>query len=230
MKDDYRPKKTSHAASAQPEDRNATALAILDAADAVLTEVGYEGLSVRAVGARAGLNNALVFYYFGNKAGLVARVLARYYERHLAALEHAMAGQGTLSERFHRLIDAYIDFIEANLRYPRLIQHQLVGPEDFRQQIQDNLAPLFAWTVCTLKGLAPAQGEQSARHIYVTISATVINYYTYGSVLGPMWDGDPLGEAALAERREHVHWVVDALLAHLDRGLFVEGAALTEQG
>ena len=201
----------------QPEDRNPTALAILDAADALLTEVGYEGLSARAIADRAGVNNALVFYYFGSKQRLVERVLARYYGRHLEALEGAMGREGTLRERFHALVDGYVDFIEANLRYPRLIQHQLVGPDAFREHIQRNLALLFEWTKKTLTGLAPERGPHGARHLFVTISGTVINYYTYGVVLGPMWGGDPLSRAALAERRAHVHWVVDALLAQLER-------------
>lgn len=209
-----------------PEDRNATALAILDAADAILTEVGYEGLSARAIADRARVNNALVFYYFGSKARLVERVLARYYGRHLDALEGAMGGAGTMGERFHRLVDGYVDFIEGNLRYPRLIQHQLVGPDAFREHIQGNLALLFQWTKKTLAGLAPERGPHGARHLFVTISGTVINYYTYGVVLGPMWGGDPLAPAALAERRAHVHWVVDALLTQLARERRAERAGV----
>ncbi|MCC6621305.1 MAG: TetR/AcrR family transcriptional regulator [Deltaproteobacteria bacterium] len=205
MKADYTP----------PEDRNATALLILDAADDLLTEVGFEGLSVRAVAARAKVQNPLVFYYFGSKAGLVERVIARYYARQLAALERAMAGEGPLADKLHRLIDAYVSFIEDNRRYPRLVQHQLAGPEAFRQRIQENLAPLLAWTRSALAELAPATGPTGAHHLFVTISAAVINYYTYAEVLAPMWGADPLDQAALAERRAHLHWLVDALMAAL---------------
>jgi hypothetical protein len=30
-----------------------------------------------------------------------------------------------------------------------------------------------------------------------------------------MWGEDPMSERALAERREHLHWMVDALLDRL---------------
>lgn len=202
-----------------PEDKNATAMAILEAADSLLTEVGYEGLSARAVSTKAGVNSALVFYYFGNKAGLVERVLARYYQRHIAALEEAMSHEGSMHERMHRLIDAYVSFIEENRRYPRLVQHQLAGPDDFRQRVQENLAPLFQWTERALRGLAPEDGPQSARHLFVTISAAVVNYYTYAEVLGPNWGSDPLSTDGLEERRAHLHWLVDALLTQLERDL-----------
>jgi AcrR family transcriptional regulator len=193
-----------------------TARTILDAADRVLTEVGYEGLSTRAVATRAKVNNALVFYHFGSKEALVDRVIARYYERHLAALEGAMAQRGTLSERLHRVIDAYAAFIDENRRFPRLVQHQLAGPEPFRVRIQANLAPLLAWTEQALAGLAPEVGPTSARHLFVTISAAVVNYYTYAEALTPMWGADPLSRESVAERRAHLHWLIDAILAALE--------------
>jgi len=200
-----------------PEDKNQTAMAILEAADSLLTEVGYEGLSARAVSTKAGVNSALVFYYFGSKEALVERVLARYYQRHIDALEEAMSTQGTMRERMHALIDAYVTFIEENRRYPRLVQHQLAGPVEFRQHIQQNLAPLFQWTQKALEGLAPANGPQCAKHLFITISAAVVNYYTYAPVLEQEWGSDPMNAQALDERRAHLHWLVDAMLAQLER-------------
>jgi len=145
-----------------------TATKILEAADRLLAEVGHDGMSMQAVADAAEVNKASVFYYFNSKSALVERVLERYYAAHLAALSEAFQTEGTLSERLHRLTDAYLDYIEANLRYPRLIQQQALAGSEHRELIQKNLA-------------------------------------------------HPLGPASLAERRAHVHWVVDALLAHLTK-------------
>ena len=46
----------------------------------------------------------------------------------------------------------------------------------------------------------------------------VINYFTYAPALDEVWQGDPMSAEARAERRLHVHWVVDALLEKLARG------------
>lgn len=210
-----------------PDLRSETAKAILEAADRLLTEVGYEGLSTRAVATRARVNNALVFYHFGTKQALVERVIARYYERHLAALEAAMGQGGPLRERLHRVIDAYVAFIDENRRFPRLVQHQLAGPEPFRERIQENLAPLFRWTGRALEGLAPELGPASARHLFVTISAAVVNYYTYAEALTPIWGSDPLSAAGVDERRAHLHWLIDAILRALEAER-AEGEALAE--
>ncbi len=200
-----------------PEKRNETAAKILEAADELLVEVGRDGLRARAVAQRAGVNNALVFYYFGSIDGLVERVIERYYRRHLGALEEAFAAGGTFRERLHRVLDAYLDFIEANLRYPRLVQQQVAGAPAFHDHIREHLAPLYEWTRDALDGVAPEAGPLSAKHLFISISGIVINYYTYGAVLGPLWELDPLGPEALVERRAHVHWLVEALLDRLEQ-------------
>lgn len=192
-----------------------TAAKILEAADHLLAEVGYDGMSVQAVANAAGVNKALVFYYFNSKSALIQIVLERYYAGHLAALEGAFNAEGPLAERMHRLVDAYLDYIEANTRYPRLVQQQILSGGEHRELIQHNLAPLYTWVVEALSELAPEHGPTAARQLFVTFSGVVINYYTFAPVLEPLWGSDPLSPEALLERRAHVHFVVDALLARL---------------
>jgi AcrR family transcriptional regulator len=52
-----------------------TARNLLVAAKEIVTEEGFEALTLKTVSVRAGENKAMVSYYFGNKAGLVATVL-----------------------------------------------------------------------------------------------------------------------------------------------------------
>ncbi|MAE70169.1 MAG: hypothetical protein CME06_06835 [Gemmatimonadetes bacterium] len=201
---------------APPEERSATAARILEAADELLADVGYEGVSMRDVAERAGVNKALVFYYFNSKVELFDRVLERYYAAHLAALSGAIEGTGPLRERLHRVVDAYLDFIEENRRYPRLIQQQVAGGDTHHELIRRNLAPLMGWAERTFSEVAPLTGPLAARHIFVTFSGIVINYYTYAAVLGPLWGDDPASPPSLAERRAHVHWMADTVLDGLE--------------
>lgn len=58
---------------------------ILDAARALFRERGYAGTTVRAVAAEAGVDSAMVFYFFGTKQGLFAAAVdmsARVPPRH----------------------------------------------------------------------------------------------------------------------------------------------------
>jgi TetR/AcrR family transcriptional regulator len=198
-----------------PEEKNETAQRILQAADELLVEAGFDGLSMSAVARAAGVNKALVFYYFSTKAQLIERVLQRYYSAHLQALEQALNTGGTLRDRFHRLVDAYLDFMDENRRYPRLVQQQTAGGGEYHELIRKSLGPLFQWTERLLRDVAPEGGPRAARHLFVTMSGIVLSYYTYAPVLAEWWGQDPMSAAALRERREHVHWMVEAILAGL---------------
>ena len=190
---------------------------ILDAADALFGEVGFDGVSVRDLAERADVNKALVFYYYGSKEALFERVMERYYAAHTVALAGAFEAGGTLRERFHRVVDAYVDFIDGHRNWPRLVQRQVAGSADSMPLIQRSLAPLFEWTEHILAKVAPVEGPLAARHFFVTFSGAVINYFTYGPVLEPWWSGDPGSPEAVTERRAHLHWLVDLVLDGLER-------------
>src|SRR5664279_4798582 len=56
------------------------AVALLDAAEALVDEGGLRALSVRAVADRSGTTTRAVYSLFGSKAGLVAALGARMFE------------------------------------------------------------------------------------------------------------------------------------------------------
>lgn len=206
------------AAREKSKDSNRTrAQQILSAAEAVLVEHGYPGLTAQAVAKRAGVNKALVFYYWGSTAELFERVLERYYARHEAALLEAFSVDGDMRDRIHPIIDAYLDYMEANRRYTKLVQHQVSGELTHQPAVQRHLAGLMRLSIDRLASIAPAEGPASTKHLYLSLSALVVNYFTYAPALGDAWGDDPLSDEALAERRAHVHWVVDAWLEHLAR-------------
>ncbi|MEU5792903.1 TetR family transcriptional regulator [Streptomyces sp. NPDC047813] len=61
----------------RPRDARETRARILRAAGAVFAERGYEAATVRDIAARAGVNQALIFRYFGSKKALLTEVMAQ---------------------------------------------------------------------------------------------------------------------------------------------------------
>ena len=55
--------------------------ALLDAAERLLVEVGYSGITTRRLAEEAGVNHGLVHYYFGSNENLLVRALERFTER-----------------------------------------------------------------------------------------------------------------------------------------------------
>jgi len=58
--------------------------ALLDAAERLLVEVGYSGITTRRLAEEAGVNHGLVHYYFGSNENLLVRALERFTQRLIA--------------------------------------------------------------------------------------------------------------------------------------------------
>jgi AcrR family transcriptional regulator len=66
---------------------------LLAAGKAILQEQGFGGLSVRAVAAKAGLNQGLLSYHFGGKKAFVQRVAQEIYEDFFKGLNLDVEGE-----------------------------------------------------------------------------------------------------------------------------------------
>jgi TetR/AcrR family transcriptional regulator len=74
--------------------RSAAEEALLDAAERLLVEVGYAGITTRRLATEAGVNHGLVHYYFGSLENLLAEVLQRFTAR-MIERQRAMYGADT---------------------------------------------------------------------------------------------------------------------------------------
>jgi AcrR family transcriptional regulator len=81
-------------AAERPDPRQA----LLDAAERLLVEVGYAGITTRRVAAEAGVNHGLVHYYYGSMENLFVETLERF--------------TGRLIERQRAMYQADLPFIE----------------------------------------------------------------------------------------------------------------------
>jgi AcrR family transcriptional regulator len=61
--------------------RSAAEGALLDAAERLLVDVGYAGITTRRLADEAGINHGLVHYYFASNENLLVRALERFTER-----------------------------------------------------------------------------------------------------------------------------------------------------
>ena len=80
--------------------RSAAEEALLDAAERLLVEVGYAGITTRRLAAAAGVNHGLVHYYFGSNENLLVRALERFTERLIARQRRLYASDEPFVEKW----------------------------------------------------------------------------------------------------------------------------------
>jgi AcrR family transcriptional regulator len=67
--------------AAEPSPREAAEDNLLDAAERLLIDVGYAGITTRRLAQEAGVNHGLVHYYFGSIENVLVQTLERFTER-----------------------------------------------------------------------------------------------------------------------------------------------------
>ena len=82
-----------------------TAKKILDAAKQLLAAKGMKALTLEAVTDKAGVNKALVRYYFGSKAGLIEAVVDEIVIDQCASMANDISAHTSVAER----VDSFVD-------------------------------------------------------------------------------------------------------------------------
>jgi TetR/AcrR family transcriptional regulator len=106
-----------------------TRQSILDAGLRLFAERGFAGATIEQIAGRAGVNKALVSYYFGNKRGLQDAIHAEAFRHLEPRLQELRRSSGPVEERLRAFIDTLASLAEANLDYPVMILRGLIEGE-----------------------------------------------------------------------------------------------------
>jgi AcrR family transcriptional regulator len=112
-------------------DGEASRRAILDAAERLFAERGYDAASLHEIGRRAGVSTALPAYFFDSKDGLYEAVLSRLLverERRLepvaAAAQAELARSAELRPALELLVGGYLTFLRERPALVRLMARE----------------------------------------------------------------------------------------------------------
>lgn len=110
-------------------DESQTRLALLDAAEALFARQGFAATTIKAIGAEAGVNPALLYYYFPDKERLYHAVL----ERRLGTFARRMATELPAGlpplEAIERILRGYAAMMHGAPQMPRLLARELADHE-----------------------------------------------------------------------------------------------------
>ena len=98
---------------------------ILDAARRVFLRRGTAGARMQEIAEEAGVNQALLHYYFRSKDGLAAAVFRETAGRLFPAIGQLMASELPVEAKVERFVNLYIDTVRKNAFIPGYIVSEL---------------------------------------------------------------------------------------------------------
>lgn len=103
---------------------------IMDAALELFSSKGYDGVSVRALAHAAGVNLAMISYYFGSKEALYHSVLENKVETTRLRILQVHDAAASPIQKIRDIIDIYVERVLDNVAFHRLMMRELARPED----------------------------------------------------------------------------------------------------
>lgn len=125
-----------------PRDLPPGALALLEAAKRLLMDRGFDALRLEAIAHEAGVNKAMIRYYFGDKAGLVAALVDLLLHDSTEAL---VASAETLPRGDAR-VHSHVVGTRRMMEAPEFMAFFDVVPHALRdEELRERIADLYVW-------------------------------------------------------------------------------------
>ncbi len=209
------PKEGKSAPTRNPERTRAR---LLRAARDEFSRHGLSGARVGVIARSAGVNKQLLYYYFGDKEKLYARVLEAAYgelrvgeqELELDSLPPARAIERFIEFNFDYLVEHpyFVSLLnDENLHGARHIRHS----EQLRQ-LHERLRHILSDPL--ERGLAEGVFRRRVDPIdlYISIASLCFFYHSNANTMSVVFQRDLLGSDELARRRSHI---VEMIMAYL---------------
>ena len=197
---------------------------ILEAARVVFTRRGTAGARVQEIAAEAGVNQALIHYYFGSKEQLAERVFFEAAARLLHAMSVLSDPTATLDELITRFVHAYIDTVRQTPFVPGYILAETTqNPERLDALMQralgaapGHLAHMARTRIEQMIEAGVASGTMrriTPRQLLVNVMALAAFPFVARPILAATLaaDGDDYDEFIDERRRELPSFILNAL-------------------
>ncbi|PTR00015.1 TetR family transcriptional regulator [Mucilaginibacter yixingensis] len=122
---------------------------ILDVAERIFSDLGYDGASTRLISGEAGVNMAMLNYYFGSKEGLFLAVFDRKISSFRDMLANISNDENTSQwTKMEQYIDIYAGKIFVNNCFQKLLYQEL--GMNRRSDLSDNLRDILMKNITEL--------------------------------------------------------------------------------
>jgi AcrR family transcriptional regulator len=158
--------------AAPPVARKETEEAFLDAAERLLVEIGYAGITTRRLAQEAKANHGLVHYYFGSMENVLVRVLERFTERLIARQRAMYAAEIPFIEKWRTAMR----YLEADREYQK-VWFELQALAWSRPELRDRVAHVNAeWRAVLTEAFAELRDRYGIEIPFEALVSLVITF------------------------------------------------------
>jgi TetR/AcrR family transcriptional regulator len=197
------------AAAHHPRHHNSaeTREAILEAAERIFGDEGLAGARMDAIAAAAGVNKALLYYYFGSKEGLYRAVLEGYLADFNRRAMELLSSKGSARSLLLRYINLHFDFIGAHRHHGPLFQRMLMADQKSLARLarQYFLPRSKALLKVIERGMRTGElRRMDSTHAAISLLSLIVFYFSSAPVLRAVSGMDAYAKANLARRKKEV--------------------------
>jgi TetR/AcrR family transcriptional regulator len=196
-----------------------TRAAILGAASREFAEEGLAGARMEAIARAAGVNKALIHYYFKDKENLYGAVLDHVFAGLAARMAEVLRQEMPFRPKILAYAGAHFDYIAASPIYPRLVQREMMragrhGSPHLRRIARKYLRPVEQGVVALLRAGMDAGEFRRVQPLHFLFSMVAMNVFYFSSMpfIKSISGGNPLTPGRIAERRAAVLDLISAAL------------------
>jgi TetR/AcrR family transcriptional regulator len=211
-------------ASVVRHERNAEATKrrLLVAAEIEFAAKGFDGARLGNIARAAGVQQALIHHYFGDKEGLYREVLGRGLAAVtgqgwdiLARLGETVKGKrSTIDELATAFVDMLVRFYATHRALLAILRHEADGPgndagggQAIDELLRGTVRPMFEAVVAQIEKMkrrGEVRRDVNARHLCVSVMAMACFPFQEERLLSAIWPVDWSDPAFLEERKSEI--------------------------
>jgi len=179
---------------------------ILDAAEEIFSNKGFDGTKVQEIATAAGVNKAMLYYYFKGKDGLLISVIGRIVQGIGDAIPQYFSDNSDTVESIDAFLDFYIGYLAKNGSFVRLMAWEMLSGRHIQAIAEDYIIPIFSLIREKIVEAVSRNmiREVSPEHTVFSVVGMNVFYIVASPLFMHILGEDPLSPEMFAKRKKAV--------------------------
>jgi TetR/AcrR family transcriptional regulator len=209
---------------------------ILEAAKREFAEFGVDGARTDSIARSAGVNKALLYYYFRSKESLYGAVLDDVFSVRFQGLKRILDSDLAPGEKILRFARQHFDYVCGQDCYPRLVQYEMMrasrgASKHLPRLVESFFAPLMREVTSIIRrGIAERQFRPvDPGHLVLSIVGVNVFHVLSAPVRKAMSEAKDRISDSLAERRAAIlDFIAASIFSDRDEGIRLAAMIVAE--